>query len=46
MKKHETTPRRRPRGHTPTSTDSSEKENYNPNRIKKQVIGKKKSSKK
>ncbi|CAB3247751.1 unnamed protein product [Arctia plantaginis] len=46
VKKHESKPRRRPRGHTPTSTDSSEKENYNPNRIKKGVNGKKKCTKK
>lgn len=43
---HELKPRRRPRGHTPTSTNSSEKENYNPNRMKRRITRKKKSAKK
>ncbi|KAJ8721507.1 hypothetical protein PYW07_002282 [Mythimna separata] len=43
---HDTRPRRAPRGLTPTSTDSSEKENYNPNRMKRHVCKKKKYTKK
>ncbi|XP_045447603.1 uncharacterized protein LOC123655901 [Melitaea cinxia] len=34
------------RGHTPLSTDSSDKENYDPNRMKKQKLCKKNCSKK
>ncbi|CAH0581295.1 unnamed protein product [Chrysodeixis includens] len=45
IQKHDTRPRRGPRGLTPTSTDSSEKENFNPNRVKKQHSKKKKYSK-
>nr|XP_021183664.2 uncharacterized protein LOC110371641 [Helicoverpa armigera] len=43
---HDIQPRRGPRGLTPTSTDSSEKENFNPNRMKKQISKKKKNDKK
>ncbi|XP_075974757.1 uncharacterized protein LOC142975656 [Anticarsia gemmatalis] len=46
MNDHENRPRHGPRGHTPTSTDSSDKENYHPNRIKKRKTEKKKSTKK
>lgn len=46
IQEHSTRSRRGPRGLTPTSTDSSEKENFNPNRMKKQTNKKKKSSKK
>lgn len=45
IRKHDTRPRRGPRGLTPTSTDSSEKENFNPNRVKRQHSKKKKYSK-
>ncbi|KAJ8730796.1 hypothetical protein PYW08_002209 [Mythimna loreyi] len=43
---HDTRPRRGPRGFTPTSTDSSDKENYNPNRMKRVLCKKKKNTKK
>ncbi|XP_046962570.1 uncharacterized protein LOC124532000 isoform X2 [Vanessa cardui] len=48
MEAHEYVNRKKPvpRGHTPLSTDSSDKENYDPNRIKRQKFGKKKSNKK
>ncbi|XP_022814885.1 uncharacterized protein LOC111348485 [Spodoptera litura] len=46
IQEHTTRSRRGPRGLTPTSTDSSEKENFNPNRMKKQTNKKKKYSKK
>uniref|UniRef100_A0A2A4K1D4 RING-type domain-containing protein n=1 Tax=Heliothis virescens TaxID=7102 RepID=A0A2A4K1D4_HELVI len=46
IQRHDIQPRRGPRGLTPTSTDSSEKENFNPNRMKKQISKKKKNNKK
>ncbi|XP_050347030.1 uncharacterized protein LOC126771277 [Nymphalis io] len=48
MEAHEYVNRMKPivRGHTPLSTDSSDKENYDPNRIKRQKFGKKKNNKK
>lgn len=46
IEQHDIQPRRGPRGLTPTSTDSSEKENFNPNRMKKQISKKKKNYKK
>ncbi|CAH0702440.1 unnamed protein product [Spodoptera exigua] len=46
IQNHSARSRRGPRGLTPTSTDSSEKENFNPNRMKTQTYKKKKYSKK
>ncbi|CAH1646666.1 unnamed protein product [Spodoptera littoralis] len=46
IQEHTSRSRRGPRGLTPTSTDSSEKENFNPNRLKTQTNKKKKYSKK
>ncbi|KOB78572.1 Uncharacterized protein OBRU01_02241 [Operophtera brumata] len=46
LREHSKRPRRTARGFTPTSTDSSDKENYNPNRKKRSTNLKKKPVKK
>lgn len=46
VKEHGSKARRGPRGRTPASTDSSEKENYDPNRVRQYNAAKKKLRKK